>query len=177
MKKQGLLVVVIVCISIMFQGCSRASVKKEFEKYKSVYVGWLDMQNWNFGAWGYMNKAIWMEEVKNLNVNYLQKYTGDYMKGWKVTGAASPAAAASRNPETIVVRLTNATFSSSTSSIKCVMSFYDGANGRLLKKTVVESAAIVSHSRWGWAHQAITGGHIRDAMYNLAYEIQNKLSH
>jgi len=177
MKKQRLLLVVAVCISVMVLGCARAAVKKDFEKYKSIYVGWLDMQNWNYGAWGYMNRAIWMEEARNLNVNYLQKYTGDYMKGWKVTGAASPAAAAPRNPETLVVRLTNPALNSATSSIKCVMSVYDGASGRLLKKTVVESAPIVSHSRWGWASQAITGGRIRDAMYNLAYEIQNNLSH
>jgi hypothetical protein len=177
MKKQRTLLVVIACITILAMGCARATVKKDYEKYKSIYVGWLDMQNWNYGAWGFVNRAVWLEEVKNLNVNYLQKYTGDYMKGWKVTGAASPGAAAPRDAETIVVRFTNATFNTTTSSVKCVMSFYNGASGRLLKQSVVESAPVVSHSAWGWASRSFTGGRLHDAMYNLAYEIQYKLNH
>jgi hypothetical protein len=180
MKKRNMLIILCLGIFVVVSGCARVAVKNEYQKYTTLYVGWLDLTGQEHGRYGYLNKPDWAREVAHLNIDGLQKYTRDYMKGWDVIGAASQNAAAPRKPEIMVVRLTNPVLNHVTLSLHCGMDFIDGATGKVVKHRVVDTApmAAAHHpSRWGYVHPGVSGGRLMDIMYNLAYEIQYSLTH
>lgn len=179
MKKTATLILICILAFVLAPGCGKVAVKKEFEKYKTLYVGWLDLDNQNYGVYGYYNRADWLREVANLNVNGLQKYTRDYMRGWEIIGATSKYAAPPRKAEMIVVKLVNPVLNQTTLSVRCGMNFYDGTSGKLLKHVIAESAPVAygSRSAWGYYHGAVFGGRLMDVMYNLAYDINYYLTH
>jgi hypothetical protein len=171
MKRLSIVVILAVSISMAALGCRSVAVTKEFQNYKSIYISWLDLGEKNYAAYGYPTKGEWANELREQNVNGLQKYTRDYMKGWDVTGANSPKAAApQKNPQLVVVKFTNVMFNQALFSIRCGMDFYDGATGKLLKHATVDSSTI-SYSPWGYANRSFSG-RLSNAMYNLAYNIQ-----
>ena len=172
MKKLGIIAIATLCTFLVSLGCATVTVKPAFQKYKAIYVSWLDLGDYNYKSYGYPTQKEWIDEIKSQNIDGLQKYTRDYMRGWKVTGAESKFAVAPRNPETIVVKFTNVVSNNLNFSLRCEMDFYDGANGKLLKKVNVESSTI----GFGYSNYSF-GGRLMNAMYNLAYNIQYYLTH
>ena len=174
MRKLGIVAIMAIIISMAALGCRSVAVTKEFQNYKAIYVSWLDLGEQNYMAYGYPTRGEWINEIKEQNINGLQKYTRDYMKGWEVTGAASKNAVPPKNPQLVVVKFSNVAFNQALFSIRCGMEFHDGASGKLIKHVVVDSSTI-AYSPWGYADRSFRG-RLMNAMYNLAYNIQYYLT-
>ncbi len=165
MKKLTMLACLVACAAILASGCGSAQVKAEFQKYKKVHVGWLDLGEQNWAKYGYPKKDEWVQEIKSQNINGLQKYVRDYYKGWTVTGAATKTAAAPRDAETVLVRFNNAALNGSTYTVKCGIEYVDSVSGRVIKRAAVETEAF-SYSPW-WGFSA----RVYNTMNALAAEV------
>jgi len=151
MKKLTVLACLVACAAILASGCGSAQVKAEFQKYKKINVGWIDLGEQNWARYGYPKKAEWVQEIKNQNVNGLQKYMRDYYTGWTVTGASSKYAAAPRAAETVLVRFNNASLSGTTYTVKCGIEYVDALSGKVIKRATVETEQISYSPWWGFS--------------------------
>lgn len=170
MKRFGNLAIII-GLCLMMAGCAGVSVKPEFQKYKALYVSWLDLGELNYASFGYGSRDEWLKEIKVQNIEGLQKYTASYMRGWTVTGADSKNAPAPRTPDTLIVKFSNVMFNPTSFSIRCSMDFYDSMTGKLVKHVLAEPQTISYAPFGGWSNMSF-GGRLMNGMYNLAYEIK-----
>ena len=163
-------------IGIIFAGgCGLFRSSEPMKKYNSVYVGWIDLGEDNFAAYGYGSKDAWKEEIKSQNIDSLQAYTRQYLHKWTVTGADSKNAVTPGDPNMIVVKFSNVVLSPGTDKLKCTMSFYDGASGKLIKSVDEEPSSVSNNPNSGYATASFSGK-LSNEMYNMANDIKQALS-
>ena len=56
-------------------GCAPVRVTQQYQKFNRIYVGWMDLGEKNYAAYGYGTKSEWEQEIKTQNIDSLQAYT------------------------------------------------------------------------------------------------------
>ena len=72
---------------------SQTPAKPNLDKYKKVYIGWLDLHESNWKNLGFKQPGEWSRVIRNLNVDSLQAYCRDDLSGRTVTGSKGADAA------------------------------------------------------------------------------------
>lgn len=150
MKRLTLVVSLMAFAALLASGCGSTQVKAEYQKYKKLHVGWLDLGEQNWKKYGYPKQSEWIEEIKVQNAN-LQKSVAGYFKGWTVTGASSKKAAAPRDAETLLVKFSNASLNESTYTVKCGIDYVDAAGGKVVKRAAVVTHEFSYSPWWGFS--------------------------
>lgn len=156
-------------------GCGLFRTSEPMKKYNAVYVGWIDLGEENYAAYGYGTKDAWAEEIRSQNIDSLQAYTRKYMHNWNVTGAESKTAVAPGDPNTIVVKFSNVVLTPGTDQLRCTMSFYDGASGKMIKSVNEEPSSVSNNPNSGYASKSFSGK-LSNEMYNMANDIKHALT-
>jgi hypothetical protein len=164
MKKLTMLAGLVACAAILVAGCGSTQVRAEYQKYKKLHVGWLDLGEQNWKKYGYPKQAEWAQEIKAQNGN-LQKFVKGYFKGWTVTGVATKGAAAPRDAETLLVKFSNASLSESNYTVKCGIEYVDAASGKVVKRATVVTHEFSYSPWWGF------GARVYNSMNALAGEV------
>ncbi len=156
-------------------GCGPVRVTKQYQKFNRIYVGWMDLGENNYAAYGYGTKREWEQEIKSQNIDSLQEYTREYMKRWNVIGANSKTAVITRDPNTLLIKFTHVVLTPGTGQLTCTMSFYDGGTGKLLK-TVHEAPSSVDYNPWGGYSNWSFSGKLSNSLSGVAYDIKYYLT-
>ena len=173
--KYVVLVMTVVMGMMLAGGCAPIRVTEQYQKYNRIYVGWMDLGEKNYAAYGYGTKSEWEQEIKSQNIDSLQAYTRSYMKRWNVIGADSKTSVITRDPNTLVIKFTHVVLTPGTAQLTCTMSFYDGGTGKLLK-TVHEAPSSVDYNPWGGYSNWSFSGKLSNSMYGVAYDIKYNLT-
>ena len=169
------LIIISLFFAGMWTGCAPVRVTAQYQKYNRIYVGWIDLGEKNYAAYGYGTKGEWEQEIKTQNIDSLQAYTRSYMKRWNVIGADSRTSVITRDPNTLVIKFTHVVLTPGTAQLTCTMSFYDGGTGKLLK-TVHEAPSSVDYNPWGGYSNWSFTGKLSNSMYGVAYDIYYQLT-
>ena len=156
-------------------GCGPVRVTKQYQKFNRIYVGWMDLGENKYAAYGYGTKREWEQEIKSQNIDSLQEYTREYMKRWNVIGANSKTAVITRDPNTLLIKFTHVVLTPGTGQLTCTMSFYDGGTGKLLK-TVHEAPSSVDYNPWGGYSNWSFSGKLSNSLSGVAYDIKYYLT-
>ncbi len=175
-RKLFVIVLMAICLGMLSWGYAGAAGTEDFQKFKTVYISWLDLGENNFASYGYPVKEEWATEIKEQNINGLQKYARDYIKNWEVRGAAAKNEAPPKDPAVLVVKFINlAPFDSHAFSLRCSLQFIDSATGKVLKQVDVEALMRKFGPFSGWANMKF-GARLSQGMSNLAYNINYYLT-
>jgi len=175
-RKPLVIVLMVMCLGMLSWGYAGAAEKEDFRKFKVIYITWFDLGEDNFASYGYGTKEEWATEIKEQNINGLQKYARDYIKNWEVRCAAAKNEVPPRDPAVLVVKFINlAPFGLQASSLRCGLQFIDSATGNVLKQVGVEASMRKFGPFSGWANMSF-GARLSQGMYGLAYDINYYLT-
>lgn len=147
--------------------CSTRSVRQEFSVSRDVYVGWLDLKPNDYRRYGYPTMEEWQKDINDLNGG-LQKFAGDYLKDFHVSGASR---ANDKSPKKgLVIQFSNVNIDPQASIVTDV-EIKDASTGKLLKKFSSYGTSFqMSYSMYSFA------GRLNNACYALAYDIYMQMT-
>ncbi len=145
--------------------------------YKSIYVGWLDLNEDEWKNCGYASKDIWVAEIKKLNVDGLQLYLKTELPEKNIVGAASKKDLYSGKGDLVlkfkVVELDTRIGAFKDSSFSVNVDFIDGKSGKTLYTASITTSSFAPFPR-NWKGNTFDG-RIDNQIYNLAWGIAQKL--
>jgi len=175
-RKPLVIVLMAMCLGMLSWGYAGAAEKEDFQKFKVIYITWFDLGEDNFASYGYGTKEEWATEIKEQNINGLQKYARDYIKNWEVRCAAAKNEVPPKDPTVLVVKFINlAPFGLHDWSLRCGLQFIDSATGSVLKQVSVEALMRKFGPFSGFGNMSF-GARLSQGMYNLAYNINYYLT-
>ena len=65
--------------------------KAQLQKYENIHLGWLPIDENDWKKYNYESKAAWVDVIRTLNINGLQKWSLEILPKKKITGATSNA--------------------------------------------------------------------------------------
>ena len=144
---------------------------------KSIYVGWLDLNEEEWQNCGYASKDIWVAEIKRHNVEGLQLYLKDELPEKTVFGVSSKTDTYSGKGDIFlkfkVVKLDTRTGAFKDSHFSVNVDFVDGKSGKTLYTTSIVTSSFAPFPR-NWKGNTFDG-RIDNQIYNLAWGIAQKL--
>ena len=165
-------------------GCAtRFSVVKEnpsspkLSEYKSIYIGWLDLNEDNWKTYGYTSKNIWVSEVKKHNVNGLQEYFKADNPGKTIYGASSKTETYSGKGDLVLklklIKLGDALGWAKDDYLSVDVEFVDGKSGKSLYMASITMSSFAPFPR-NWKANSFEG-RLDNQLYNLSWGIADKL--
>lgn len=98
MRKRGIVLSLIALFFVL--SCSskydiktQTPAKPNLDRYKKVYIGWLDLHEGKWRNLGYKSPGEWSKVIRELNVDSLQAYCRGELSGRTVTGSRGADAA------------------------------------------------------------------------------------
>jgi len=185
MQKKLFFFITILFVTIL-SGClfpTRFDIVKEnpsspyFRTYKSIYVGWLDLNEDEWKNCGYASKDIWITEIKKLNVNGLQMYLKTELPDKTILGASSKTDTYSGQGDILlkfkVVQLDTRIGAFKDTSFSVDVDFVDGKSGKTFYTASIVTSSFAPFPR-NWKGNTFDG-RIDNQIYNLAWGIAQKL--
>lgn len=165
-------------------GCAtRFSVVKEnpsspkLSGYKSIYIGWLDLNEDNWKTYGYTSKNIWVLEVKKHNVNGLQEYFKADNPGKTIYGASLKTETYSGKGDLIIkfklIKLGDSIGAFKDDTLSVEADFIDAKSGKTLYTASIVTSSFAPFPR-NWKGNTFEG-RLDNELYNLSWGIADKL--
>ncbi len=162
MKLRSMFVVLLVMFMVI--GCGSRRVKKEYSGEKTLFVGWMDLKADDYKKFGFETKKEWEDEIKNINIDGLQKYIVQYLgKNFTVIGAKQLGDTGPKNGYSVIFKNTLIQPYEIINTHACIC---DAATGKELKCFKIESSPVST----GWGSYSF-GGRLYNAVYSVAYDI------
>lgn len=95
--KHTIIQITIISACMCMQSCANFySIKKEYpkkpllQKYKTLYIGWLDLGKHNWKRYRYDTLQQWRKTIRDMNILGLHKYLAEFLPHKKIFGAKRP---------------------------------------------------------------------------------------
>lgn len=178
MRKIGLALVLLV--SCFFLSCSSYDIKSQnpaspkLDKYKRVYIGWLDLHESNWKNLGFKAPGEWAKAIRELNIDALQAYCRESLSGRTVAGSRGKGAdappAGSLYVKMNLLRHEVKTGLNRMQYLHMNLVFIDKATGA----TKYTASVVIDTSGFGFGNYTLEG-QLNYGMKNLAGFIASKL--
>ncbi len=192
MRKQILICMCVVCLILTATNCgsyytinTETTPTQSLSAYKTIHVGWLDMNEDNFKTYGYETKEAWAKVIEAMNIQQLPGFLKEFLPGKIVTTAKSKSEGVADGVE-LYIKFSNAQYSSQTSStaqvffgrlagsdtLDCTIHFIDVKTNTEIYKVDInfDSKAGSAYSSMGFE------GRVTNTVYNMAYFLGEKLT-
>ncbi len=180
MQKKILLCVIVFAAVVFLADCaSRFSVLKEapslpkLSGYKSIYVGWLNLDENEWKTYGYGSKNVWASEIRRNNVEGLQVYLREELPGKALFGAQSKDETYGGKGDLFIkfkiINLEPTTGAFRDASLTVDVEFIDGKSGKSLYTASIVTASFAPFPR-NWKGNSFDG-RLDNEIFNLAWGI------
>jgi hypothetical protein len=180
MQKKNLLCFTIFAAVLILSGCATrfATVKEnpslpKLSGYKSIYVGWLDLNEEEWKNCGYASKNIWLAEIKKHNIKGLQEYIKLELPDKTVFGASSKTDTYTGKGDLFlkfkIIKLDTSTGAFKDTDFSVDVNFIDGKSGNTLYTASIVTSSFAPFPR-NWKGNTFEG-RLDNQIYNLAWGI------
>jgi len=163
---------------IIKEGTASASLND----YKTIGVGWIDLGEGNWKAFGYDSKKKWTDYISEMNLTAMPQYMKEWMPGKDFTFSKSRKSSLPKSG--LMIKFSDVKYVPRTSTAAKIMfgsmagsdtldltiQFIDGKSGKSLYSSQISVYSKSASDAWGSSFE----GRINNCIYNLARYISEK---